>query len=202
MQFFFESNDLTHPLEYAVNPVDEIVNIYPELDYLNDLLLQEDYDKFINVSFKILDKYNAKCNPDNKKLLLLTNKCDGKFGNNYTHGGYKCGNNGYWTEECVASYCDIGYIFDYNSNKCKIDICSDEIIDPDEKIEPTPPESSSNNKKNIIIIILSVIIGILIIIIIILIFLLIKNKNSRKTFGVNSVENMDLANEMIAQEKI
>ena len=67
-------------MEYAVNPVDEIVNIYPELDYLNDLLLQEDYDKFINASFKILDKYKTKCNPDNKKLLLLTNKCDGKFG--------------------------------------------------------------------------------------------------------------------------
>ena len=108
VQFFFESNDLTHPLEYAVSPVDEIVNIYPELDYLNDLLLQDDYDKFINASFKILDKYKTKCNPDNKKLLLLTNKCDGKFGNNYTHGGYKCGNNGYWTEECVPSYCDIG----------------------------------------------------------------------------------------------
>ena len=93
-------------------------------------------------------------------------------------------------------------IFDYNSNKCKIDICSDEIIEPDEKIEPTPSESSSNNKKNIVIIILSLIIAILVVIIMVLIFLLIRNKNSRKTFGVNSVENMDLANEMISQEKI
>ena len=31
----------------------------------------------------------------------------------------------FWKNECVASYCDIGYIFDYNLKKCVIDVCSD-----------------------------------------------------------------------------
>ena len=66
-----------------------------------NILTPEDYDKFINESFKKFEKYKTQCNPNNKKLVLLTNKCDGKFLNKYTHGGYKCGDNGYWTEECI-----------------------------------------------------------------------------------------------------
>ena len=202
VQLFFEPNDLNHPLEYEIKPVDEIVDIYPTLENLFNILLPEDYYKFINESYKIFEKYKTKCNPNNKKLILLTNKCDGKFGNNFTYGGYKCGNDGYWTEECVPSYCEFGYIFDYNSNKCIIDVCSDEKIGPKPEPEPEPntePTPDFNTKENIFII-LSIIIGFLVIIIIILlIFLLIKHKKVKETIGVNSVRNISLSETMISK---
>ena len=188
-QLFFEPNDLSHPLEYTINPVDEIINIYPTIENLFNLLIPEDYDKFINESFKIFEKYKTQCNPNNKKLVLITNKCDNKFGNKYTHGGYKCGDDGYWTKECIPSYCDLGYIFDFQSNQCIIDICSDIKIKPDSK--------SHSNSKDTIIIILSVITGLFLIIIVIIVYLLIKQKNARKSIGLNSVDKLELTNNMI-----
>ena len=204
VQLFFEPNNLNRPLEYEIKTVDEIVDIYPTLENLYNILLPEDYDKFIDESYKIFEKYKTKCNPNNTKLILLTDKCNGKFGNNFTYGGYKCGNDGYWTEECVASYCEFGYIFDYNSNKCIVDVCSDEKRNPEPKPEPEPESNtepiSDINSKNNIIIILSVIIGVLVIIIIILIFLLIKQKKPKEIIGLNSpVENIDLSEEIISK---
>ena len=59
------------------------------------------------------------CNPKNKKLVLVNDECYNIFENNYTHGGYICGDNGRWSKKCVPSYCDPGYIFNYTSNKCE-----------------------------------------------------------------------------------
>ena len=177
---FFTPNDLSHPLEYEINPVDEKVNIYmDDVDVFN-LLEQNTYDKFVNESFNIFEKYKTKCNPNNKKLLLLTEKCDGDFGNSYTHGGYICGNDGYWTNQCVASYCDIGYIFDHNTNKCIIDICSSLTPDSDSDSVPVhEPESNNYIIKLILIVIFTIII------ITIIIFVMIKRKSKRKKLTEN-----------------
>jgi len=199
VQLFFEPNNLNRPLEYEIKPVDEIVYIYPKLENLFNILLPEDYDKFINESYKIFEKYKTKCNPNNTKLILLTDKCNGKFGNNFTYGGYKCGNDGYWTEECVASHCEFGYIFDYNSNKCIVDACSDEKIMPEPKPEPNTKPNPDLKSNNNIIIIFSVIIGIIAISIFILIFLFIKQKKSKETNElISSVEN--ISEEIISKE--
>ena len=68
---------------------------------------------------KIFEKYKTQCNPKNKKLVLVNDECYNIFENNYTHGGYICGDNGKWSKKCVPSYCDPGYIFNYTSNKCE-----------------------------------------------------------------------------------
>ena len=105
------------PLEYKVFPVDERVKYY---EFFSD----ENYNDFIKISKNILDKYKETCNPKNKKLLKITEKCDKFFNNSYTHGGYECGDDKKWTTKCVASYCDIGYIFDHEKKMCVADICS------------------------------------------------------------------------------
>jgi len=89
-----------------VSPVDEIVDIF---EYLNI----NNYQKFINEGKKILEKYKKQCNPKNKKIVLITDECYNAFKNNYTHGGYECGNDGKWINICVPSYCDYKYIFNY-----------------------------------------------------------------------------------------
>ena len=118
IQTFYNPGNYSIPLEYDVTPVDEKINIY---EIFND----SNYEIFINESLLIFKKYKDHCNPDNKKLFLIREECDNSFGNNYTHGGYQCGKDGLWNKKCVASYCDIGYIFDHNKNKCIIDVCSE-----------------------------------------------------------------------------
>ena len=110
-QNFFDDLNLSLPLEYMVSPVDERVEIYHHFK-------DNKYDLFINEAKKIFNKYKTKCNPKNKKLVLITNKCDGKFENKYTHGGYECGDTGLWTDKCVPSYCDADYVFNYKLKKC------------------------------------------------------------------------------------
>lgn len=132
-QIFYSPDDFRRPLEYEVTPVDEIVNIYlNDLDTLNPSSIfnnKENYEVFINESLRIFDKYKKNCNPKNKKLLLITDECKGKFGNEHMHGGYACSDDGVWDKTtCVPSYCDIGYIYDHKNKKCIADTCK--IGDP------------------------------------------------------------------------
>ena len=117
VQFFYNPRDLKIPIEYDINPVDEKVDIY-------ELFTERNYNTFIQEGIKILIKYKTNCNPKNKRLVLVDNECDLFFENNYTHGGYECGDDGNWSKKCVPSYCDIGYIFDHIKKKCIIDVCS------------------------------------------------------------------------------
>ena len=172
IQTFYNPNNLSIPLEYEITPVDEITNIF-------DIYSDENYTIFINESLKIFEKYKTKCNPKNKKLILYTSECDGSFKNNYTHGGYECGDNGNWTTNCVPSYCDIGYIFDYNKSECIIDVCYyDENND-----DPT-----NNFFKYLIISLIAIAFIIIVIIIVIIICKKVKSKESES----NEVKNISL----------
>ena len=47
--------------------------------------------------------------PKIKILIKFRNECDLNFTNNYTHGGFFCGNNNFWPNQCVEGYCDLGF---------------------------------------------------------------------------------------------
>lgn len=113
-QTFYDILNISVPLEYEVVPVDERVNIYENF-------MDNSYDEFITEAKKIFHNYKLKCNKNNKKLILISEKCI--FENEYTHGGYECGDDGFWSKKCIASYCDVGYVFDHNSKKCIEDKC-------------------------------------------------------------------------------
>ena len=149
-QLFFEKNKMKKPLEYDVFPVDEREQYYKYYENNN-------YNDFINISKKILKRYQTNCNQKNKRLVLLSSECDKKFDNKYTHGGYECGNDGTWSNKCVASYCDLGYIFDHNSKKCVVDTCSNLVNNKDK----------NKNKGNTALIVVSVILAIIILLIVI-----------------------------------
>ena len=111
---FQNENNMKIPREYIINPIDERSNIYDKYD-------DSRYDEFINEGLRIVNKYKNECNSNNKKLLLINDKC--KFGNFFTHGGFLCDDNGKWSNFCQASYCDDGYFFDNFYNVCKRDSC-------------------------------------------------------------------------------
>ena len=171
-QMFYTLNDFKRPLEYEVTPVDEKVNIYFDKVYKEGVnLVPEEFDIFINDSLKIFEKYKTQCNPDNKKLLLITSECDGKFGE-HAHGGYECGDDGLWTNNCVASYCDIGYVYDFDKKICVENVCKPE-----------------NVFLNLTIAVIFIIVGIIIIIIALCMCIKINEKRRKKRMAILANNN-------------
>ena len=118
-----DKNNPKTPLEFSVNPVDEISDIYQNYD-------DEIYDRFIKEADKIFKKYNdlenGECNPDNKYLFYETSDCDSKLNIEKAHGGYLCGTDGKWDKnKCIAAYCDDEYILNDERTKCIKDLCEE-----------------------------------------------------------------------------
>ena len=118
-----DKNNPKTPLEFSVNPVDEISEIYQNYD-------DEIYDRFIKEADKIFKKYNdlenGECNPDNKYLFYETSDCDSKLNIEKAHGGYLCGTDGKWDKnKCIAAYCDDEYILNDERTKCNKDLCEE-----------------------------------------------------------------------------
>ena len=135
MEELFDPNDKNNPktpFEFLVNPVDEIVPIYKKYD-------DEIYDRFINEADLIFKKYNdlenGECNPDNKYLFYETNDCDSKLNIEKAHGGYLCGTDRKWNKSnCIASYCDEGYILNDERTECIKDLCEEiDVVEKDIK---------------------------------------------------------------------
>ena len=103
------------PREYIINPIDERSKIYT---FYGD----NKYSLFINEAKRIFNKYKKECNKDNKKLLLLNDKC--KFNDKNAKGGFICNDNGTWSNSnCSVSYCVEGYILDSFNQTCVPDLC-------------------------------------------------------------------------------
>ncbi|EDR22909.1 hypothetical protein EDI_102430 [Entamoeba dispar SAW760] len=109
--------DESIPREFLTDVVDERVNIY-QFDKTEEAI-----SEFEEETKKIIEKYQTKCNPKNKRLVKIDNKCDKEINKEHGHGGYECGDKGEWSTKCVLAYCDSGYKFDYNSNQCIEDEC-------------------------------------------------------------------------------
>ncbi len=125
MEYFSEldyKNEENIPLEYQINYIHERIKIYEPYDDSN-------YQKFIDESLKILNKYKKECETFNH-IIFFSENC--VFSDPKMHGGYKCLSQK-WSETCVPSYCDEGYRFDKRNQKCEIIKCQKEKKDDDNK---------------------------------------------------------------------
>ena len=128
-------------MEYEISVPDEKSEIYEYFD-------ENNYQKFVDKAKTIFEKYINECNPENKNLLKITEECDNKFDNNYTHGGYECGNDGKWSNICIPSYCDIGYTFDKTKKKCIKEVCSSfDVPNDNEKENENKEEKEIENEE-------------------------------------------------------
>ena len=117
IQSFYGDDDKDVPLEYEVTPVDIRLDLYSGFD-------ERSLQNFIDSSQNILDNIRTKCFSSNKNLIMFSDECENRFENSFTHGGFTCNENGEWSKECVAAYCDLGYSFDQKNKKCIKDACS------------------------------------------------------------------------------
>jgi hypothetical protein len=123
----FDPNDKEKPktpMEFKVYPVDLLSKI--STPYSDDL-----YDNFIKESRTIFESYNdldnGKCNKNNKYLYYENEECDKLLNIEHGHGGYLCGTDEKWNKsDCIAAYCDFGYVLNDERTQCIKDPC-DEI---------------------------------------------------------------------------
>ena len=106
IQTFYYMDDKEIPLEYEVTPVDIRLKLYLELTEANYQTFIEEIKEF----FKNMD--DGLCFSNNKNLVKISDECNSNFTNNFTHGGYVCGDNNKWSDKCIEAYCDMGYSFD------------------------------------------------------------------------------------------
>ena len=174
VQTFFDLDDKDVPLEYEVTPVDLRLDIYKQID--------DSYDSFAEEANKIFADKN-KCYKNN--VIKFSEEC--QFKNNYTHGGYQCGEDGTWSNVCVAAYCDMGYRFDQKNKKCVKDVCSSVAVpdDPEEgeggegKEDPEKKEEKGGSGSNSFVL-YAVLIGVgALILIFIIVFCIVQCRKKR-----------------------
>ncbi|BFU21981.1 hypothetical protein EHI8A_137670 [Entamoeba histolytica HM-1:IMSS-B] len=132
----------TIPREFLIHPVDERINLYKFFD--NKL------GQFIAKAKDIHAKYQNECNPNNKRLVKYSKECDQQISMEHAHGGFKCGDDGKWSNQCVAAYCDKGYKFDFYNQKCIVDTCEakDESTDSSQQSESSENSSSQQSESS------------------------------------------------------
>ncbi|EDR23362.1 hypothetical protein EDI_268270 [Entamoeba dispar SAW760] len=143
-RYNYEYNE-SIPREFLTDMIDERVNIY-QFDQTEKVIKE-----FEEETKKIIEKYQTKCNPKNKRLVKRDEKCDKEINIEHGHGGYECGDNGEWSTKCVLAYCDDGYKFDYINNKCIEDVC----------VNPPTESESDNGTPNMTVNLVMIIIGII-----------------------------------------
>ncbi|BFU24573.1 hypothetical protein EHI8A_174350 [Entamoeba histolytica HM-1:IMSS-B] len=113
-RFKYDYNE-TIPREFLLDPINERSNLY---SYKESMI-----DSFADEAIQIINKYKNECDSNNKRLVKVDIACDKEILIEHAHGGYECGDDNKWTKKCVASYCDDGFKFDYENQKCIIDVC-------------------------------------------------------------------------------
>ena len=125
----FSSNDNSKiPMAFQVNKIDEKTNIYHSYEDIH-------YIEFINEGINILNKYNKelKCNNENLNLVYEDDNCTFSE-DEHAHGGLVC-SNGIWGKTCKKFYCDFGYYYNKEKDKCEINRCIDEYININQEEE-------------------------------------------------------------------
>ena len=156
------------PREYILNPVDERVDIYSSYD---DSL----YEQFIEKAKEIFDKYNNKkeCNPKNKLLTLMDDKCK-NINKKNVHGGFECNDDGKWSDNCKPFYCDFGYFYNHYLKECVRDNCTTVPENDDDD------DDSKSSAMKIILIVVGIILVVVVIVFILFKFIIKKKVNKEK----------------------
>jgi len=101
------------PREYSLDKID--VNM-GEFDF--PYQINKDNMEIALAALEVSKDFKTSCNPDNKNLLMVNDKCEIKD-KNALKMGYGCGSDGHWDEnDCRIALCKPGYIVDFSSNTC------------------------------------------------------------------------------------
>jgi len=147
------------PLDYVIFRVDTHTGYYK--DYKGTT---SDLEDLLDKTKSVYETFNTTCNPDNKRLLYVTDKCKSTK-SHVKRSGYVCGSDKKWdTTTCKISSCEEGYVVDFDNDECIPDSCYPEVIPsssshstapsqpsaPSQPAAPSQPVSSSTISKPVI----------------------------------------------------
>jgi len=124
----------TTPLDFIVYRVDAHTGYYQDFDSHSTAALEDLLDK----TKATCNRFSTACNPNNKRLLYVTDKCKSEK-SHAIRSGYVCGSDGKWDQAtCRIAACEDGYVVDFDYDECVPNHCSP-------KVTPSPSASSSSS---------------------------------------------------------
>jgi len=116
------------PRDYTLGYIDKHLGVYPVATQLTTEYSNETVEKIIRNSLAVRDEFNEACNPNNKRLLYVTDKCKSSD-ENAMFVGYQCGDDGKWDKsKCLISSCNYGFHVDFKENKCVPSYCINPVL--------------------------------------------------------------------------
>jgi len=126
---FAESYNISTDMKETIPGDYDVLRIDKHLKFYNSFPSESDYPLFIAALKNTHEEFKTKCNPLNKRLLLVDN-CAVSDPNALTTG-HPCSAEGTWDNStCLISTCKPGYSVDFDNNKCVKNICDYRYVKP------------------------------------------------------------------------
>jgi len=108
------------PREFVLDKIDVNLGDNFSFPYSDD----EELEKIALQALLAQKAYTSTCNPDNKRLFMVNDKCQSEDPN-VLQMGYACGSDGHWDEnDCRVLLCNAGFMVDFKTNSCVTDFCA------------------------------------------------------------------------------
>jgi len=99
-------------------------------------------ENLVNKTHDVYELFKTKCNPNNKRLIFVTDQCNSAKPN-ATLSGYACNDNGEWdTSACKVAACADGYVVDFKTDSCVLNPCDYRNYPEDSSGSKVPSSSS------------------------------------------------------------
>jgi len=106
------------PRDYTLSYIDKHLGVYPHVTHFTTEYDDDTVDQIIDRSLALRQEFQETCNPKNKRLMFVTEKCKSSD-KNAMFSGYQCGDDGKWDKsKCFISTCKPGYHVDFKNNNC------------------------------------------------------------------------------------
>jgi len=127
------------PGDYTIAPIDVHTGYFDNFDRNN----MTDVNALLSKTLDVFSNFSTACNPKNKRLLSVSEKCQSKDAN-AVRSGFMCNSDGEWDENsCRIAACREGYVVDFENNKCVPNPC-----DIRYSTSSSSGESSSSGSKS------------------------------------------------------
>jgi len=106
------------PRDYSLSYIDKHLGVYPTESSLSTEYNSKIVEDIIQKALLVREEFQESCNPNNSRLLFVTDECSSSD-EHALFVGYPCGSNGKWDKtKCLISSCQYGYHVDFYNNRC------------------------------------------------------------------------------------
>jgi len=189
---YLESYNISQSMNETTPGDFEVMRIDKHLGYDESVSpIMQEFIPYLQYARK---EFQTTCNPLNKRLFLVNDSCTVEDPNALT-AGHPCGADGKWDKkQCKISTCKMGYVVDFENNKCVEFICDPRLdYSPSSSSSPSMPilsPSDSGDIDSTTIIIISVV-AFVVAVVFVIILLVVFYKKKMCLFRPSSYDTID-----------